>query len=265
VTASPPAGFRSGRQSRAGRQSRTGRQNRAGLIEWGRERARTAPWRSDDNTALIAPWPDAPAPSTSFIRHCLDLLAGQGFTTVITSALAPHEQRPFLAAGFDEHERLHLLGHDLAGLPSRPQRPALRRGKRADRDRALLVDRAAFDSFWRLDGRGLQDALDATPSTRFRVVAIEGDTSLGAYAISGRSGRHGYLQRLAVDPSHQRQGYGRALVLDGLHWMRRHGVKRAVVNTQLDNLGALELYRGIGFRAEPDGLAVLRRELSRRG
>jgi GNAT superfamily N-acetyltransferase len=262
VTASPPLG--SGPAGpRSHRHRLLGQHGQTGLIEWGRERARAAPWRSDDHTALLAPWPDAPALSTGFIRHCLDLLAGQGFTTVITSALAPQEQRPFLAAGFDEHERLHLLGHDLSDLAPRPGRPPLRRGRRADRESALDVDRAAFDTFWRLDRRGLQDALDATPSTRFRVAELGGHAPLRAYAVSGRSGRHGYLQRLAVDPEHQRHGFGRALALDALHWMRRHGVKRAVVNTQLDNLGALELYRGVGFRPEPAGLAVLRRELRR--
>jgi ribosomal protein S18 acetylase RimI-like enzyme len=43
--------------------------------------------------------------------------------------------------------------------------------------------------------------------------------------------------------------------------MRRHGVERAVVNTQLDNRAALDLYDGLGFRLEPGGLAVLRHEL----
>jgi hypothetical protein len=39
--------------------------------------------------------------------------------------------------------------------------------------------------------------------------------------------------------------------------MRRHGVRRAVVNTQTENHGALALYRGLGFVDEPAGLAVL--------
>jgi hypothetical protein len=56
-------------------------------------------------------------------------------------------------------------------------------------------------------------------------------------------------------------GLGRALALDSLHWMRRHRVRGAVVNTQLDNRAAIELYLGLGFRMEPSGLAVLRREL----
>lgn len=235
-----------------------------GLMEWGRERARAVPWRTDARTALLVCLPDTSTPSPGFIRRCLDRLAGQGYTTVITGALAPHEQRPFLAAGFGEHERLHLLGHDLGHLADRPRRPALRRGRKADRNAALAVDAVAFDSFWRLDCPGLQDAIDATPSTRFRVATTpDRDGRLCAYAISGRSERNGYLQRLAVDPFHQRRGLGRALALDALHWMRRHGVDRAVVNTQLENQAALELYRGLGFRLEPVGLAVLRHELSR--
>ena len=230
-----------------------------GIIEWGRERARALPWRTDARIALLVCLPDTLTPSREFIRRCLDRLAGQGYATVITGALAPHEQQPFLAAGFGEHERLHLLSHDLTNLADRPRRPPLRRGRKADRGPALAVDAVAFDPFWRLDCSGLQDAIDATPATRFRVAGR--DTQLCAYAVSGRSERHGYLQRLAVDPAHQRNGHGRALALDALHWMRRHGVERAVVNTQLDNHAALELYRGLGFRLEPTGLAVLRHEL----
>jgi GNAT superfamily N-acetyltransferase len=204
--------------------------------------------------------PDAPTPTAAFIRRCLDQLAGDGYTTVITAALTPQEQAPFLNAGFADHEHLHLLGHDLASLTDRPRRPALRRARRSDRDAALEVDTAAFEPFWRLDGRGLQDALDATPSVRFRI-ADGPNGRPSAYAVSGRSREHGYLQRLAVAPAHQRAGIGRALALDALHWMRRHGVRRAVVNTQLDNCAALDLYLGLGFRMESFGLAVLRREL----
>ena len=39
------------------------------------------------------------------------------------------------------------------------------------------------------------------------------------------------------------------------------GAARAVVNTQLGNEAALSLYTRAGFRIQPAGLAVLRREL----
>jgi ribosomal protein S18 acetylase RimI-like enzyme len=121
----------------------------------------------------------------------------------------------------------------------------------------LAIDHAAFSPFWRLDRVGLKEALDAVPTTRFRVAA----GTLAGYAIAGRAGSQGYLQRLAVDPPQQHRGVGRILVADALHWMRRRGVARAVVNTQLGNHAALSLYTHAGFRLQPAGLAVLRRDL----
>jgi ribosomal protein S18 acetylase RimI-like enzyme len=50
---------------------------------------------------------------------------------------------------------------------------------------------------------------------------------------------------------------GRALVLDGLSWLRRRGAERVVVNTQLENRKALALYESLGFRRESRGLSVL--------
>ena len=82
--------------------------------------------------------------------------------------------------------------------------------------------------------------------------------------MTGRAGRRGFLQRLAVDPAREGHGLGRALVLDGLVWLRRRGVERVVVNTQEANQRALALYEQLGFRRQHAGLAVLRTQLVRR-
>ena len=229
------------------------------VVEIGAERARVVPWRGSAHTAYLAPVPDAPPPSSNFIEHCLDRLASQGYAGVVTPALAPAEQRSFLRAGFEPHEQLHLLAHDLLELPPFRRR-ATRRARRGDKPAALAVDDAAFSSFWRLDRAGLQEALEAVPLTRFRVNTADGGAIAG-YAIAGTAARQGYLQRLAVDPTYQRQGRGLVLVADALRWMRRRGAARAVVNTQLGNEAALSLYMRAGFRMQPGGLAVLRRAL----
>jgi ribosomal protein S18 acetylase RimI-like enzyme len=119
----------------------------------------------------------------------------------------------------------------------------------------LVIDGAAFTPFWQLDDQGLEEALAATPRSRFRGVVVGG--ALAGYAIHGRSGTRGFVQRLAVVPEAQRRGIGRGLLLDGLHWMRRRGVRRAVVNTQVGNAAALSLYYDAGFRQEPSGLSVM--------
>ena len=92
-------------------------------------------------------------------------------------------------------------------------------------------------------------------------MAVESGRIVG-YAITGRAGRRGYLQRLAVAQDQTGRGIGRALVSDGLRWLRRRGAQRCLVNTQVGNERALDLYERIGFRREPVGLAVLARRLT---
>jgi ribosomal protein S18 acetylase RimI-like enzyme len=239
------------------------------VAQWGPERLRVAPWRGDPSVAQLTPSPGhLPTPAT--LDRCLDALAGRGYRSVLTAALTEQEQRPFREAGFVEHERLHLLRHNLMSVPnvslrpnsrsagSRSNRaPRLRRGRRSDRATVLEVDGVAFDPFWRFDAAGLDDARAATPNSRFRVADSHGEVV--GYAITGRAGLLGYLQRLAVRPDRQGEGLGRALVVDALRWARRHGASSMLVNTQETNARALALYRKLGFVQETVGLAVLER------
>lgn len=182
----------------------------------------------------------------------------------MTSALDEPGQAGFLAAGFELRERLHLLSHDLQALPEAraPVPVRLRRARHTDRPAVLAIDHRAFDTFWRLDDVGLDEALDATPVSRFRI-AID-DVPAG-YAVFGLAADRGYVQRLAVDPSQHGRGIGTSLLADGLRWLRRHAVTRAVVNTQEGNEAALRVYESVGFRREAQGLAVLAYQVGRPG
>lgn len=226
-------------------------------------RLRIASWRGEATTAYVT-HPQGRLTTTA-VGRALDALAAEGYRTAITAALAPAEQQPFLDAGFTVHERLHLLTRRVDDPPTGATRATLRRGRRRDRAAILAVDGLAFSPFWHLDGPGLDDALAATPSARLRVAEHGGGQDLAGYAITGRAGSRGYLQRLAVDPARQRQGIGGDLVADGLRWLRRWGAREVLVNTQVDNAAALALYDALGFRLQPHGLAVLRRELDAPG
>jgi ribosomal protein S18 acetylase RimI-like enzyme len=231
---------------------------RTDVLASGRERVRTGPWRGDGRIAYLAPVPDASPPSAAFLQCCLGELAARGFQSVVTAALSVTERPAFYNAGFRDQEQLRLLTHDLEKVPPLSPVP-VRRARRADRAGVLEVDGATFSAFWRLDKWGLDQALSATPAARF-CVTTHAERIVG-YAITGRAGSQGYLQRLAVHPAFQRAGRGGALALDGLHWLRRKGATRAVVNTQVGNDAAVDLYLGLGFRIQPNDLVVLRREL----
>lgn len=205
--------------------------------------------------AFLTPVPDSPAPSVSFVRRAVEELAARGFHRVVTPALSSTEQAGFLAAGFHVHQQLHLLTRDLRSrLPATDTGP-VRKARADDRPAVIAVDNRAFPPFWRLDGAGLDEALGATPHRRFRVVQPDG--GVVGYAVTGRTGRRGYLQRVAVDPPHQGRGLGRALVVDALRWLRRWRVEDVLVNTPEGNQAALALYEGLGFRHERRRLSVL--------
>ncbi len=245
---------------------------RAGLVRDGRggvvlhgegSPLRLGPWQGDPEVAYVVPVHGGSPSAVTDVRRALELAGEQGYRSVVTAALAPLDQAAFLTVGFEVHERLHLLARALPVAPPRvPGAPAgvvLRRGHTNDRDSVLRLDHQAFEPFWRLDHRGLADAIAATPSARFRVaVADRGSAAeVVGYSIIGRASHRGYVQRLAVAPDRHRGGVGRSLLADGLRWLERRRVRRVMVNTQERNAAALALYEREGFERQPGGLAVL--------
>ena len=224
----------------------------------GGSRLRARPWQADARIAHVAPTADCLGPLTpADIERAVGYLRAQGYQSVITSALHPPDRRPFVEVGFVETERLHLLLHRLDDLVPVAPGPGidLRRGRRREFPDVLTVDHAAFAPFWRLDGPGLDEALTATSTVHFQV-ARAGSRIVG-YAVCGRAGHRGYVQRLAVDPAVQGRGVGASLLADGLRWLRRWGARDTLVNTQEGNDRSLRLYQRAGFVLQPDGLAVL--------
>ena len=220
---------------------------------------RISPWPNDELAGIaaqLAPIPGASLPTAARIRAIARRLADDGYEQAITVALSPAEQEPFRDAGFALQERLHLLAHNLSVVPPRTG-PKPRRSRREDWPAIEQTDASSFSEFWRLGRRGLRQAMTATPVRRMRVLGSGENDEVIAYALTGRAGPSGYLQRLAVRPEHQGEGLGRALAIDCLQWLRRHRATRVLVNTQLTNERAFNLYLSLGFTPDPGGLAVL--------
>jgi ribosomal protein S18 acetylase RimI-like enzyme len=229
---------------------------------------RVRPWRGRPDVVVAGPTPGN-RPTATQVNAAIERLLAAGVRQVFTTALGPPEQQPFIAAGFNHHEHLHLLRHDLRMLPrSRPgTHHRLRRGLRRDYNSALDVDAVAFEGFWQFDLRSLVEARNATPTSRFRVAAAPTDgpwasgSPVAGYAVTGRANRTCYLQRLAVHPDRQRDGLGTALVCDALQWARARRADEILVNTQQSNTTAFQLYLGLGFHNQTDGLDVLHRNI----
>ncbi len=173
----------------------------------------------------------------------------------MTPALPETAAKRFLDAGFVIHEKLHLFSK-LIHPPESNLGRSIRNSKRRDLDQILTLDRQCFDQFWRFDKRSLNRAKKATRHNTTRIIDVEG--SIAGYCITGATGHIGYIQRLGVDPNQRGLGMGSDLVTDSLSWLYHRGCEKAMVNTQLSNVAAQNLYLKLGFQLESEGLVVLK-------
>lgn len=179
-----------------------------------------------------------------------------------TGALFPAAATAFADGGFSEIDRLALLERPIGPTDPLPPREGvdgvkLRALRHRDLERAGVIDAASFGPGWQNDARTLDDIRRATPRSRSRRAATR-RADVG-FAITGLAAGTGYLQRIAVVPEARRRGVARLLVDDAIRWLARRGADRVLVNTGIDNAGALDLYADRGFRRRADELVVMER------
>ncbi|MBX3015343.1 MAG: GNAT family N-acetyltransferase [Caldilineaceae bacterium] len=105
------------------------------------------------------------------------------------------------------------------------------------------VDAAAFPPLWHFDVMALQDLLFTS-----RVVLATREGQLVGYTALSTSVGGAHLARIAVHPQQQGHGLGKYLLLDALRYAQQEGFDRVMLNTQVQNHVAQQLYRQVGFR-----------------
>jgi ribosomal protein S18 acetylase RimI-like enzyme len=232
------------------------------ILRAGNVVARVRPWAFEPNVAHLVLYNQSRLPTPSEVITWISELRTAGFDTIRTGALGAQAGARFERLGFESIQSLVLLEHTsisaAAASASKTSTDTIRLAPERDQV-ASEVDVAAFGPGWCIDRTGIGDVRSATPRHRARAVQVGPDVV--AYAVSGRDGRNGYIQRLAVSPAHQHQGHGLVLVADSLRWMARWRVHRALVNTHTGNEAALGLYHRLGFTDLHDRLHVYERRI----
>lgn len=228
--------------------------------------ARVRSWPGRADIAHVVLTDHQRSPTVSAVRSWCELLRLEGYAVVRTGALSADAAETFERAAFRSIQSLALLRLDdaerLRGLRRLPRPAVAMRSMRSTRSllTAATIDRRAFGVEWDLDVTAIREACRATPSHRIRLAVTAADEPAG-YMITGRSGSSGFVQRLAVNPDHQGQGIGHALMQDGLRWLGRSRVDDILVNTHLDNVPALQLYDSWGFHRLEENLHVMELDL----
>jgi aminoglycoside 6'-N-acetyltransferase I len=125
--------------------------------------------------------------------------------------------------------------------------------QRVTSDDIALFDRIADDVFDEpIEPERLRHYLDEPG--HLMILAIDGGVVVGQCAAVVH--RHPdkvtelYIDELGTAPSRQREGIGRAMIDAMFDWGRELGCKESWLGTELDNVAANALYRGIDGRSD---------------
>lgn len=85
------------------------------------------------------------------------------------------------------------------------------------------------------------------PNLDLVIVAPDGRFAAFCLCWIDSQQRIGEVEPLGVHPDFQRQGLGRAIMLEGLRRMQTKGMERTLLSTWIQNDRALNLYKSLGF------------------
>jgi ribosomal protein S18 acetylase RimI-like enzyme len=73
------------------------------------------------------------------------------------------------------------------------------------------------------------------------------DGKIVACVMAGYEGHRGWLNYLAVDPLHQREGLGKAIVEEAEDRLRAFGCPKVNLQVRTSNTAAIDFYKRIGY------------------
>jgi [ribosomal protein S18]-alanine N-acetyltransferase len=181
---------------------------------------------------------------------------------LIAYADADWLRMPLFQAGFTLAEEVQFL--ELSHL-SRWQAPddhallsyRLRPCQVTDLSALALLDAATFTPLWHFDATALHELL---MTSRLQVATVA-DEVVGYTALT-IGDRSAHLARLAVHPQMQGKGMGKDLLKEALVYAQTQGLETILLNTQVHNGIAQQLYRSMGFRPTGRVTPVLTKRVS---
>lgn len=147
--------------------------------------------------------------------------------------------------GFTRQDEVISFAYSPTTLPTFALPPgiSIRSMQPADLPAVLAIDQRCFPPQWQISSRSL---VKLQQNGGLHSVLLC-DGQLVAYAIQSTYGAFSHLDRIAVQPTCQAQGYGKVLLINQIQKLLQTGVVKFTVNTQGSNLPSQRLYQGIGY------------------
>jgi len=180
---------------------------------------------------------------TALWQTAKDEIARAGGSRVAVIAMQTWFQQALINSGFESRQSIVMLEWQYQPWGGSEADVSIRMMTEADLPEVERVDAESFNLLWR---NSLETLRRAFTQSLIPTVA-ENENGIVGYQLSTGGGLRAHLARLAVRPSAQGRGVGRALLSDLFAKLVNNGVYKLSVNTQHDNFVSLRLYQKTGF------------------
>jgi ribosomal protein S18 acetylase RimI-like enzyme len=121
--------------------------------------------------------------------------------------------------------------------------------KRAEAQHAAFGSSTPMDKYVKRFQRFMQSDVY---NPEWDLVAAREDGKIGTFCITWPDplNRVVLFEPVGTQPDFQRQGLGKAVMLEALRSFRANGMRQAIVTTPADNVPAIKLYESAGFRID---------------
>jgi len=116
-----------------------------------------------------------------------------------------------------------------------------------DLDEVLEIERGSFPTPW---SKGLFTKELAIPFARAFVAQDEYCGKIVGYLCFWLVDQETHILNLAVHPRRRRQGIGTRLLIFGVSYCRRQGVRQITLEVRRSNVTAISLYKNFQFQAQ---------------
>jgi ribosomal protein S18 acetylase RimI-like enzyme len=83
------------------------------------------------------------------------------------------------------------------------------------------------------------------------LVGRRDDGAIVATALVGHDGHRGWVYYVAVDPAHQKKGFGRVMMGAAEDRLREAGIEKIMLMVRPENTGVRKFYESIGYGEQP--------------
>ena len=191
------------------------------------------------------------------LTEAMKTASTKGGRAVRLWAFLPRLVEAAFDAGFEAERELRRLWRPLpvTSTPVYPPGLVIDRFRPGRDDRALLdLNNTAFQGHPENGNWTRQVLAYRMSQTWFDpddvITARKRDRLVGFCWVKREDPEEGEIYVVAVDPEMQGQGLGRALVINGLEIMAKHGTTKATLYVDAGNVGAIKLYEDLGFRLD---------------